>query len=374
MIAGMVGDLASISAGPRARPDSLPRHRAFAPNLQNQFNPRRNHLSSIRLVLSVTVVLAHAMDLGFSHQPTIAGTQVGDLAVDAFFVLSGFLLTGSYLRLGSIRRYVWHRFLRIMPGFWVCLLVTALLVAPAIAWMQGRSPGSVFTGERSAFDFLIADSMLLMREFGISGLPLNVPAEGVMNGSLWTLFYEAICYLTVIGLGIIGALRRWPRLTLAVVVLLWSVTVINASGFQIVTQERLLRFTLMFLIGAVMFLYARQVPIQGRLAVLSLLVLGMSLVLLPDYRALAAPAFAYLCLWFAVVYPPKKVPVSDYSYGIYVYHWPVLQLLVVAGASELGEPWYIAIGLALALGAAFVSWRLVERPCLRFKDAAWVTG
>jgi peptidoglycan/LPS O-acetylase OafA/YrhL len=326
----------------------------------------------MRLVLASTVAFAHALELGFGYQPSIAGTKLGDLAVDAFFVLSGFLLASSYVRLASIRRYVWHRFLRIMPGFWTCLLLTALLVAPAVAWLQGRPASSVFTGPQSSLDFLRVNSMLMMRQFGISGLPQGVAVPDVVNGSLWTLFYEAVCYAGVVVLGVVGALRRRPLITLAVVGLLWAATALNAAGLHIVGQQRLLRFTLLFLLGSVLFLYGRVVPIRGWLAAASLVLLIVGLIWTTDYRVLAGPGFAYLCLWVAVIRPSRTTPVSDLSYGLYVYHYPILQLLVVSGLTDLGEGPFIAAGLVLSMGAAFASWHMIERPSLSFKDAAWV--
>jgi peptidoglycan/LPS O-acetylase OafA/YrhL len=341
--------------------------------LQACFDPRRNHLGAIRLGLATTVALTHAQAVGFGHQPHLGSTKIGELAVDAFFVLSGFLLAGSYLRLNSIPRYLWHRFLRIMPGFWVCLLLTALVVAPLIAWMQDRSATSVFAGEQSSFDYLVQNSALAIRQFGVAGLPEGVPAPDNLNGSLWTLGFEALCYLGVICLGLIGALRRRPEITLAIVTALWIATVTHAFEFELMPQQRLLRFALMFLLGSVIYLYAGMIPVGRWYAVAAVGLLLASLLLLPQYRALGGPALAYLSLWLAVVRPPQGIWHSDLSYGLYVYHWPVLQLLVVAGVRSVGEPAFIVIGVTLAAVAAALSWTLVERPALQLKDAAWVT-
>jgi peptidoglycan/LPS O-acetylase OafA/YrhL len=341
--------------------------------LQECFDPRRNHLGAIRLGLATTVALTHAQAVGFGHQPHLGSTKIGELAVDAFFVLSGFLLAGSYLRLNSIPRYLWHRFLRIMPGFWVCLVITALVVAPLVAWMQTRSPTSVFVGEQSSFDYLLQNCALGIRQFGITGLPQGVPEPDNLNGSLWTLGFEALCYAAVIGLGLIGALKRRPEITLAIVTALWIATATHAMGFDLVPQQRMLRFVLMFLLGSVIYLYADAIPIGRWYAVIALVLLLASLLLLPEYRSVGGPALAYLCLWLAVVRPPQGIWRSDLSYGLYVYHWPVLQLLVVAELPDLGEPTFIVIAVTLATAAAGLSWFLVERPALQLKDAAWVS-
>lgn len=241
--------------------------RAPTRTLQETFDPRRNHLTLIRLGLATLVATVHSLELGFGHQPAIGHTQVGDLSVDAFFVLSGFLITASYLRLTSVARYVWHRFLRIMPGFWMCLILTAAVVAPAIATMQGRPASSVFTAPQdSAQDYLIANGALLMRQFGIAGLPADVPVPNVMDGALWTLFYEAVCYAGIIALAAAGALRRRPVLLLVALGAVWSLVIADALGVQLIDQERMPRFTLLFLIGAAAWLYAHRILISRTVA------------------------------------------------------------------------------------------------------------
>jgi peptidoglycan/LPS O-acetylase OafA/YrhL len=355
----------------RSRQPDGPSARPPARSLQDRFDLRRNHLTLIRLGLATVVAMVHALELGFGYQPAIGYTQVGNLAVDAFFVLSGFLITASYLRLKSVGRYLWHRFLRIMPGFWICLILTAVVVAPVLAVLQGRSAGSVFTTSRdSALDYLIANAALHIRQFGIAGLPEDVPVPGVLDGALWTLFYEAVCYVGVIALGAVGALHRRRALTLLVLAGVWLVVTADTLGFQVVGQDRMPRFALLFLLGTAAWLYAHRIPITPYRAAGALAVLVASLVLLPQYEPVGGAALAYLCLWLAVVRPPSNPPHRDLSYGLYIYHWPVQQLLVVAGLAAWGRPAFVTISVALALIAATASWRWVEKPALGWKDAA----
>jgi peptidoglycan/LPS O-acetylase OafA/YrhL len=354
---------------------ALPRISRPAPasgNLAQRFDARRNHLTVMRLGLAMTVAVVHASAVGFGNQPVVGHVTVGELAVDAFFVLSGFLIAGSYLRLGSVPRYLWHRFLRIMPGFWVCLLVTATVFAPFMAWLQDRPPSSVFTADQeSAWDYIVANAALLMRQFGIAGLPHGVPEPEVMDGSLWTLFYEAVCYVGILALAAVGGLRRRPVLTLGAIAAVWIVTAGNAAGLELLGQQRMLRFTLLFLLGTAAFIYARHIPVRGRLAAASLVLVVAGLYLLPDYRALAAPAFTYICLWLMVARPPRRMPRHDLSYGVYMYHWPIEQLLRLAGLDARGKPVFVLVSVTLCIAAAILSWFLVERPCLGLKEARW---
>ena len=350
--------------------------------LATRFDPRSNSLAMLRLGLAATVAVVHTTELGFGWQPEFAAgsdnpTAVGDIAVDGFFVLSGFLVTRSFLRLRSLRDYVWHRFLRIMPGFWVCLLVTAFVLAPVLALLDGRSPVSVLTGPESSPHYVLNNAALLMRQFGIDGLPVEGYAPGVLDGSLWTLFYEALCYGLIGGLGLLGLLRRVPVTLPLAAGLSWVLLVASQAGAP-VGGTYLLPLLTVFLLGATGHVYAHRLPINDLVAAVACAVYLVGLPAGPVPHALTVPAFAYLCLWAMVRLPLRANPGWDASYGVYIYHWPVLQLLVALGAASLG-----AVGLVLAcltcVGlTAAVSWRFVEAPALRLKDAqsraAWVTS
>lgn len=338
-----------------------------------RFSPRTNHLGLMRLLLALVVGFTHAAVIGYGWQPMVGHAEIGELCVDAFFVLSGFLLVGSYLRLDSVRRYAWHRFLRIMPGFWVCLVVSATLIAPLIAWLQDQPMSTLLTGQDSAVDYVIRNAALLMRQWGISGLPSDVEVAGVLNGSLWTLFYEAACYTSIILLGVFGGLRRRPVMTLGAVGALWIVTVLNDYQIMYIGQERILRLSFMFLIGSVLYLYAHQVPINRLLTVLAGGVLVAGVLLFDDYRVIAGPAFGYILMAVAVSRVKVWEPRTDISYGLYVYHWPLLQVFNLLGLTALSIWVYAPAGMAVAAVVALLSWKLVEKPALGFKDAGWVT-
>ena len=115
--------------------------------LAHTFDAHRNSFDALKLVLAGLVVIDHGVILQSGGVHTVNGTALGEFAVDGFFVLSGFLVCRSYLRLNSLPRFVWHRVVRIMPGFWACLLVTAFIVAPLVAILEGKPFTAAFTGE-----------------------------------------------------------------------------------------------------------------------------------------------------------------------------------------------------------------------------------
>ncbi|MBT0770795.1 acyltransferase [Kineosporia sp. J2-2] len=345
------------------------RHAVPNPTLASAFHPRHNALNLIRLLLATNVAVVHACFLGFGHQPHLGETELGALAVDAFFVLSGFLVVRSWSRLGSLPRYLWHRVLRILPGFWVCMLGTAFVVAPVLAVLEGRAAGSVFSGPQSSLSYLASNAALFMRQFGIAGLPGEGGNPDVVNGSLWTLFYEACCYLLVAGLGVAGLLGRRRRVVPVLIVVLWFCTVAAEAGHNPLGSTYMLRFGLVFLLGAAGWLFAGRIPVDGRLALGSAVVVLASTLMLHDYRALGAPAFAYLCLYAVVRLPVPWEPRSDLSYGMYVWHWPIAQILVALGLARFTHVPFVLLTLALTAGVAVVSWRFVEKPALGLKNA-----
>lgn len=341
--------------------------------IASAFDPKRNGLTVLRLVLAAVVAVAHSLQLASGSQPVLGpATELGGLAVDAFFVISGFLVTGSLLRLGSARRYTWHRFLRIMPGFWACLIVTALIVAPALAMLSGRSPTSVFAGDDSAPAYLWRNALLLMRQFGIDGTDASVPGDGVINGSLWTLFYEAVCYGLVLVLGAAGLLTRRRWVLLALTAGLQLLVIAQAAGVTLVPQERLLRLTLMFLLGACALRFADRIPVHRSLGLVALLLVAAGIAGWDDYRAVGAAGFAYLVVVVAARSPIRWDPPFDLSYGLYVYHWPMALVLLTATAGALPVALVPPLVLLITAVVAAASWRWLEGPALRFKSAAWV--
>src|SRR4051812_9517714 len=106
--------------------------------LSEAFDPRVNSFTLVRLLLATAVAYAHALSFaGGTFEPFVMlhprhAENMASIAVHAFFIISGFLITGSYLHAPSTLRYLWHRFLRIFPGFWVSLLMTVAVIGPLI--------------------------------------------------------------------------------------------------------------------------------------------------------------------------------------------------------------------------------------------------
>ncbi|MGH3586505.1 MAG: acyltransferase family protein, partial [Pseudonocardia sp.] len=287
-------------------------------SLQDRFDPRRNGFDLLRLSFALLVAIDHGVSAHHGGHPRIGQTGIGDLALDGFFVLSGFLVTRSWFALGSFPRFAWHRFLRIMPGFWVCLLVVGFVAAPVAAALQGMSPLRAFSATPSAWEYVLDNAGLLIVHYDIAGILAASPKEYSFNGSLWTLVFEAFCYAVVGVLGALGLLRRRPALVPAAAGVLLVLTALQEAGLPVLLNDRVIRLVLVFLLGACAYLYADRIPLRADLAAAAAGVTLLSLVLFDDYRVLGAVPLAYLYLWFATTSPWTWSMRTDLSYGLYI--------------------------------------------------------
>ena len=151
-------------------------------------DPRKNSLNLIRLILAVSVLVHHAWPLsGRSNGPAFAGETLGGWAVEGFFGISGYLITGSRFS-NRIGDYLVHRITRIMPAFLVCLVVVAAFFGPlGYCSFTGHLRGYLST-PTTPFNYIFDNLFLKMNHFDMAGNPAAVPYPGAWNGSLWSLY------------------------------------------------------------------------------------------------------------------------------------------------------------------------------------------
>jgi peptidoglycan/LPS O-acetylase OafA/YrhL len=363
----------------------VPRGRWRGTTLARAFDPRRNSVNALRLLLAGIVLLSHTLKLHGGSDPvellTGSSVDMGTMAVDGFFALSGFLIVGSFLNSPSTGRFLWRRCLRILPGFWACLLVTAVVLLPLAQLLQyGTLAGFPLAGEQSVLSYVGANAALFIQQFEVRGLL----GDGAVNGSLYTLFYEFLCYLGVAVLGAAGLLRRrtWPLLAAGALVWLFALQQLLTGGAVFAGSDTLsiaLRFGIMFLAGAIAHRLADRVPLGRIGGAVAALVLVQAVVLASFagadpastlvYMLVAPPAVAYLVLLAGSSPRLRAVGARrDLSYGLYVYAWPVQVLVLLAGAAAWPVGVYGLVSLGIALLMAWASWVWVESPALRLKS------
>ncbi len=342
-------------------------------SVADSLDPHRNGLNVIRLALAIGVVLWHSVPLTGRSLDQPALQQVfGTLSVDGFFVISGYLILGSWLARPDLLRYLWARVLRIMPGFWASLIITAAVIAPIGLLLSGAGLPHGYAG--GALAFVGGNAGLVINHYDIAGTPSALPYPGVWNGSLWTLWYEFVCYLGVAVLGVAGLLRR--RFTvLAVFVVVLAFALVESSvapglasgplGLLRLTPASTARLALMFGAGMMLRQYGHRVPVRAPLLVAAVALIALA-AFLPVWELLSALPLAYVLLSAgAAMRHPRLQFRNDLSYGMYVYAFPIQQVL--AGTALVGTS-TLAFGVVATVAtlpfAAF-SWFAVERPAKR---------
>lgn len=338
---------------------------------------QKNSLDLLRLVAASLVLYSHQHALMGRAEPLFFGwTTFGGAGVTMFFFLSGMLVWSSWVRDEDLRRFFMRRSLRIFPALWFVVVASVFLIGPIFSSL---AIGDYFS-EPQAWSYLTRAVMIT--ENFLPSIFIKNPVPFVVNGSLWTLPVEFLCYITVAALGCITWGSRQVLIALGL-----GLSVLMAS---FAPQVLGLRFVPHFEMVAVFWAgvyYAGVIQSKGEdkstyVALNQALAWGLgALSLLGFYlwsdRGLERTAML-VCAAVLVQVALKfsagaKLTnrLGDLSYGVYIFAFPVQQIVVHWGQ---GAGWGFGVSLALSFvltGAlAFVSWHLLEKQALRFKPTA----
>ena len=336
------------------------------------FDPKRNSLNAIRLLLAVSVVVSHSFAIGkFGPEPQFGGTRLGTWAVLGFFAVSGFLITSSRLSAKSLLGYYLNRVLRIFPAFLVCMIVVAFVLAPLSLVLDPRASWSVV----NSITYVLRNLLLYPPELtqpAIGGTLQHVPDRGYWNGSMWTLFWEFSCYILV-GVAVSASRRLLPAMAWIAFTLTTLLSIAIDSGLLIVPDVAGWALPLVgaFTAGSLTFLYRSKIRLNAvTLCVCLALIAVVSL--FGVAHSLASAPVAVVIIWLSTVLPLSWVGSRgrpDLSYGMYIYAWPVQQYLMLIFGQALGVLLMILLSVALTIPIAYLSFRYIERPAQRWGHA-----
>ena len=352
---------------------------------------RENSFTFLRMALALAVVSGHSYVLGgFDGDPislrTGQGMAVHEMALQCFFMLSGYLLTRSLTSQPLLGRFAVRRCFRILPGYWVSLLVTGLIFAPAMfsySYPDGfRISPSVVMEKVDALGYMGWNAIFWSSHVAIPPLFYSNPIKGSINGSLWSIFYEVLCYI-VLGLAAAFGVLRRRNLVFGIFAVLFLPTLIHAVfpislPPPIAVWHRILivafhpagpNVALPFAAGVVAhFLVGSQRVWNAR--IFSIVLVGFAASMpLGAGRVFCPLALPYLLLSLAERLPFRNWErFGDYSYGTYIYAFVIQQCLVVMGIPQHGIGIYLASSLVLSTAAGALSWYLIERPAIWVGD------
>ena len=327
----------------------------------------------IRLVAACAVIYGHSYALSIesgSGGDAVArlglghGLYAGSIAVDVFFVVSGFLVAGAWRRRPDLAFFLRSRALRLVPAYAACLVLVAYALGAAMTTL----PVADYWRDARVFEYVAANLAFGTRQaWTLPGVFAANPHPDVVNGSLWTLPAEARMYLLVALLGTIGLLRTSRGFALALAGLALA-AVGAALWVPRVWRSDYLHLAGLFVAGMGAQVWRARLPFDGRIALagFGIAALALPTALFPYVWPLV---LAYACLWFA--YGPKRLlafnRLGDYSYGVYLWGYPIGQTCA-ALFPGIGPLALCAASLPLALACGVLSWHLIEKPALRFKQ------
>ena len=322
-----------------------------------------NHFNLMRLFFATMVLYSHSYGLLAQTEPVILGRSFGNFAVHAFFALSGYFIAQSAIHSRGALDFFYRRALRILPVY----MLTSLLIDPVIAALFGNF--------------------------------VTNPVPYIINGSVWTLYYEVLLYvicgvmaiLCLLNEAVLGALTACA---LFLIILFYG----NASEFYAVLAPMFF----LFLEGAYLSTVEKKMHIQryGIPAILVLLIVqfatGFFDALAGKMTWLYAPTFSpnfinyilYLIslpvalIWLGKYTPTVKIErviqKNDISYGLYIYAWPIQQVVVYFLSVKHGVTnglYVFVVSLVITAAVSILSCKLLEQPFMKLKkySAVWQT-
>lgn len=349
--------------------------------LKNEQNAKRetfairdghdNFFTPLRLIFASLVVFGHAFAVALrdsSLEPHILYHYTFSyLAVNLFFIASGFLVTKSMVYRGDAPSFISARVLRIFPALIVHVIFVMIIIGP----LATKSPLAEFFSHPDWYlqplkvlTFVDTD-MVMPNTF-------ETNAEDFGSAALWTLRYEVLAYIGTLLVFSFGMLRKkWMVLAQFV---LPSIAWIIGNHYGLfsklpATFESLARFGIAYGLGATIYAYRDRLNFSW----VSLAVLVVASYVFRESIALVEVFVTTILAWIVFRFAYAKIPsldwtkrLPDVSYGIYIYHWCILQLLYY-WMPHLGVLELFALTFPITIGLSALSWYIIEKPALRSK-------
>jgi len=366
---------------PEANPRAFPGTTALSQRIESTDGQRHsNNIGTLRLFGALVVLFGHCWPLTAGKtalEPLsrilvpngVWPHPIHELGVCLFFTLSGLLITQSFDRRQSTLRYLEARLLRIFPALIAVVVISVFVLGPIYTTLSL----SDYFDHAQTWKYLRNTATLQHIEYRLPGVFDALPYDAV-NGSLWTLKTEFKFYLWVMVFGLVGLLRK-PllfNLLALLLIVLYVGEFAPARFYKPLTSTDNAFLGGYFLLGALAYVN-RATIILSPYVLLALVVASALLYGSAAYVLAFGAMFSYLTL--LVAYHPRiRLPIADrhgdFSYGIYLYAYPVQQMLI-AHLSPISAWQLLLPSLVLTSIAAAGSWFLIEKPSLSLKGKMW---
>lgn len=333
----------------------------------------------MRLIAAALVIVSHTCPVygrNDLHDPLTAllmplSLGSGRIALNLFFLISGFLVLQSWQRKENLADFLLARFFRIWPALVVCNLITVA----AIGLYFTSLPAGEYLRHPDTARYLGFNTLLVKGiHYTLPGVFADTALKSA-NGSLWTLPFEILSYGLLLSLGFLRVFRKWWVGLAAVTTILIGLALKARLPFYghfvtAETNQTVIDFLLFFWIGTLCARFARHIPFQKSTFVLGAIALAIFAVFPAHTRGLFYVGFPILIFYLAYEVPYSRLNSrGDISYGTYLYGYPIQQSLYTL-FPDLGGVMHTAIALLITSFFALGSWKLIEEPAIGMKKTS----
>jgi peptidoglycan/LPS O-acetylase OafA/YrhL len=337
----------------------------------NASGGRPSGFDYLRMILACSVIVFHSasvtMGSGANKELFNSAFRPAVLFImPSFFALSGFLVAGSLLRCRTLGSFLYLRLIRLVPALSVEVFLSALV----IGWFFTTLSASQYFTDSKFFAYFL--NILGDIHYTLPGVFENNPDPLKVNAQLWTVPIELRCYILLSILAVLGT-HHYPRVFLLLVLIFETANILYLIFLQPESDLLLRGRTLImcFLWGVLFYLYRDKIIMNIWLFMVSTL-LFVALVFIKGGEQLIGAVITYMTVYLGTrqFYRNQLLLSGDYSYGMYLYGYPIQQALVAAWPYPMR--WYENAGYSIALAGivAACSWFLIERPALGLRTRA----
>ena len=335
-----------------------------------------NNYDFLRVLAAGCITLTHSYNLlqKNADEPLMnfSGQRLdfSFIGLSIFFSVSGYLVAKSATNSGSFKNYIWKRFLRIQPLLIVVCFLSVFVVGPLFTSLSF----SAYFGSAETYSYLRNIMPVFGIQFFLPGVFLNNPAESGVNGSLWTLVTEERLYI-ILSLLFLFRLKGKLILLLSILLLngiyLLHYLVFHQQFIPYLTGAQVF-YAIIFLNASCFYLlrikferYSRSVPFI--LILFGVIIISFFAEFSQPVQVILIPMLV-ICIAHLKGITNRAGVYGDFTYGIYIFSFPVQQMLIAKHAVNNNPLNLFLLTMAIVVPAAFVSWHLLEKKMNMLKN------
>ena len=337
-----------------------------------------NNFDFVRVLAAILVLVGHSPAL-FKNKPfyydpliKIIGYPAHAIGLYIFFIISGFLITKSWESKKNTFEFIVSRILRIFPALLFTLICTTFILGPLLTSYHL----SDYLTSKETYKHLL-NITLFRIYYELPGVFGSNPYNNAVNGSIWSLSYEFTCYLLLILFGYFHFLKnKWFSLSiyvLAVILISFYKSEIELSyptiPFLGINMDKMIEFFILFFSGSFFYLFRNYLTFNWITYsfIISLIIITRVFQIPFIFNSIIFSFLIFSLVFSRRINLNKFGKYGDFSYGIYLFAFPIQQIIAQFFTTEFNLLLLILISTLFTFIASFICWNLVEKPTLKLK-------